>query len=144
MVVSKGGIYRNCKILAHFDMLEEHLNRFLHVEQCLHHLLIIHEFARRDITVENVYPIHDLNKRFFGVPHDKVFCTFKLLVVDCSNHDLFQGTVHVIDKIIIMEIILVFLFRDGDVSVQWVYGISRRATMLLWKDGKNWEWSAYC
>ena len=102
--------------------------------RCLHGILIIHEFTGIDFTVANVQPIHELYKLLVGISHNEVFCTFQQLVFDCTYQDRFKSTVRVIDKMIIMDIILLFLVHDDAIYVRRVDRIGRRATRFLWTD----------
>ena len=87
-------------------------------------------------SVENVKLIHELYKRLVEIYRDEVFYSPQKLLVDCMYHDFIQGNVHVLYQMIIIDIILVFLARNGDIAVRRVGRIGRHATRFPWTD----EW----
>ena len=137
LAVGERGILCNHKVLARFDLVKEHFDWFLQVVQCLYILLILNEFSGHAMPVEDVEPTHKLDERFVGIPRDEVFCAFQTLVVNCSDQDIFQGTINVIENMLIMNIILLLMVRDGNVAVQRINGLDRHATMILWADECN-------
>ena len=135
--VGEGRFYRNHKIFSHFDLVKEYLIRLLHVVQCLHCFLVLYQFSEHDLPITNVDKTHQVYKRIVGVSHAKVFYSLQPLVVNFHYHDFLQGTVHVLEQMTTVEIILALLIHDGDVSVCRVDSIFRRATRFTWIDRCN-------
>ena len=82
------------------------------------------------MTVANLEPIHEIYERFVGVSHDEILCNFQPLIFDRRYHNIFQGTVHVLDKIISMDIILIFPTHEVD-------GIGRHVKRFSWADERD-------
>ena len=132
--VGEGKIPHNFELLSRFDLVGENFNQLLHVVRCLNHILILHDLSGRDLPVANLGPIHELYKHLVCVSHDKVFRALQSLVVNCRYHDFLQVAVHVLDQMVIMDIILVFLVRDDDVAVRRIDRIGWHATRFSWMD----------